>query len=1348
MLLTSVEQIMQYVNYGLLAVIILCALIGFIRGTLKSGYYFVATIVTLIIGLLFLEPVSNALLNVNLSKFNIAISGIEIETPMQFLTDYINKNYTEYQFLLQENSYSLELIQGIVKLAFSLICYVLLLIAMITIFYLVFGIIWKIFKKTFRKIFNKKHDGGSNYRISFFSRLGGLGIGATKGLIYLLLIGIIFAGVSSIVTSTQNIMDSTNEVAVIFVEDTYTIVELNVEEKEILTKEKQQLLDPELEKIINAYRETIPGKIYGSMKIGENNLSIDETLFDAIFKIKGKNGSIKICNELKELEKALSTDAIKKIMSDGFDMKKLYLLSDEELYDLINAISALDCINVLVPVGLEFITYSDVLKDKLGTEYENVKQLLSENLPELIKMDYCQEFKNLGYVFVNVIDLLGENLENPSKIDYFNFNQEIIEKLFANLEKLEIFEIVAPITINYLLNTETVIKAIEKFGFTVDDLGLSSDIDYSSEFRKIPKLYEKFIALGIKKVENEIDLSNIDINAIDDFTEALFDSTIISNAIPVIASTLTVNYLPTQYSDLFTKEELKEVNWEKEFSPLLKAVSILLNTNILTAEDKVEAISLLSAKDIDKLGTYLSESELVVNKLNYIMENVMKTFINENVDYLGLDNTEEEKWDKNEIISMFNVMKQFAGGFNYKFSDNEVELLSNNIEKSKYIKKNLNNIINALTNSFGFNVANLSEDEWTKNEIYVTFKAINIITSSSNGNKISLENFLNISEEDQNVLFESKIIKNSMKKLIVEKSKEGEVLQKLKCVYENGIDETGHNVYDWDDVYEDVVYKVVDNRLIITAYDGAIEYNIYKNGYYYKTISETQLLLEEYNYNDEYSVKAIVSYGELRNILSAISKLNIENINNFNIDLKIIIENKDDIFASYIFTQTTIQEIINLASSEKAILYIPNIYKNSIADEWEGRNGELYSLLNAMDALLDISSSDEQFYIDSLNEKMEFIYLNKLNNNLDQVLKSDIISLTLINKFRKLNNQGLNIPEEYMTNDLLWLSEYQNGELIKHQELARLINSLVLIVGENDRLESLDVHKATDDMLELFSDDKYVKKVLNSEIVCETIKNYIISCKVFEENNYIVNAFENNSKNINDNSEWYAYDSNHNPVKKELWSILEGISLIVGDASFAELDSLNIDTLISNASLKPKFDSQYNVIDSKINIILESIIIEEIFATAVKQMCENSGYLAEVINIPSDVNWYRKDIKGSEEYDLQTFIESFLIIQEFIGYGVNDNILNSFTKLNSLNEDEIDELATGMVVSRVFRGSIEKIFNTIFYPQYIIKSLTSSTIQSWDNIKFKQSDYNNKTKVEAHNKFVEAFNKICSELNK
>lgn len=1348
MLLASVEQIIQYVNYGLLAIIILCALIGFIRGTLKSGYYFLTTIISLIIGLLFLGPISNTLLNVNIAKFNIVINGIQIETPMQFLTDYINKNYTNYQFLLQENSYSLELLQGVVKLVFSLICYVLLLIAMVTIFYLIFGIIWKIFKKTFRKIFNKKQESGSKYHISFLSRLGGLGIGATKGLIYLLLVGIIFAGVSSIVTSTKNIINESSEVAVIFAEDTYTIVELNVEEEKTDSKEQNQLLDPELEKILNAYHETISGKIYGSMKIGKNKLSIDEALFDSIFNIKGKNGSIKLCNELKTLEQAFSTDAVKKIMSDGFDIKKLYLLSNEELNDFIKIISSLDCINVLVPVGLEFITYSDVLEDKLGNEYEDIKQLLSENLPELIEMDYCQEIKNLGYVFVNIIDLLGDGLENPSEIDYFNLNQEIIEKLFVNLEKLEIFEIVAPITINYLLNSETVIKAIKKFGFTVEDLGLSNDIDYVSEFRKIPELYKKFIALGIKQVEGEIDLSDINVDAIDGFTEALFDSTIISNAIPIVASTLTINYLPTQYSDLFTKEELESAKWEEEFSPLLKAVAILLNTNILAAEDKVEAICSLSTEDIDKLGTYLAGSDLVVNKLNYIMENIMKTFINEKIDYLGLDNTEEEKWDKKEIIAMFNVMKQFADGFKYKFNDDEIEMLADNIGKSKYIKKNLNNIVNALTNSFGFNVANLSDDEWTINEIYVTFKAINIVTSSSSGNVVSLESFLNVSDEDQNILFESKIIRNSLKKLLIEKSKDGEVLQRLKGVYENGIDETGKNVYDWNDLIVDAKCSVENNRLIITPYAGAIKYNIYKNDHYYKSITETKLMLNDYDFSDEYSVKAIVSYGELRNILSAISKLNIENINNFNIDLKAIIENKDDIFASYIFSQTIIQEIINLANAESPIIYIPNIYKDNKASEWNGRNGELYNLLDAIDILLDITSSEKQLNIDELNEKMEFLYLNKLSNNLDMVLKSDIISLTLINKFRKLNNQGLNVTEKYMTNDSLWLSEYQNGELINHQELGRLINSLVLIVGENDRLESLDVHKAVDETLELFIDDEYVRKVLDSEIICETIKNYIVNCNVFEGNDYITNAFKNNNKNINDNNEWYAYDGNHNPIKKELWAMLEGISLIIGDASFSELDSINIELLIANNDLKPKFDNQYNSIDSKINIILESIVIEEIFVDVVKKMCEDTGYLANVINIPSDVNWYRKDVKGSKEYDLQTFIESFLIIQEYIGYGVNDNIINSFTKLNNLSDKEIDELATGMVTSRIFRGSIEKIFNTIFYPQYVLKSLSSSTIKLWDSIKFNQSDYENNTKVDAHDKFVSAFKKMCEELNK
>ena len=71
-----------------------------------------------------------------------------------------------------------------------------------------------------------------------------------------------------------------------------------------------------------------------------------------------------------------------------------------------------------------------------------------------------------------------------------------------------------------------------------------------------------------------------------------------------------------------------------------------------------------------------------------------------------------------------------------------------------------------------------------------------------------------------------------------------------------------------------------------------------------------------------------------------------------------------------------------------------------------------------------------------------------------------------------------------------------------------------------------------------------------------------------------------------------------------------------------------------------------------------------------------------------------------------------------------------------------------MVVSRTFKGSIEKMFNAIMSPEYIIKSLVNNNMKSWNDVKFNASDYDNETKIQARDNFIKTFNIICSELNK
>ena len=62
-----VSDIITYLNLGFLAIIIICAIVGFFRGTLKSVFFAIYTLIVFSLGWIFMGPASNALLNTDLS---------------------------------------------------------------------------------------------------------------------------------------------------------------------------------------------------------------------------------------------------------------------------------------------------------------------------------------------------------------------------------------------------------------------------------------------------------------------------------------------------------------------------------------------------------------------------------------------------------------------------------------------------------------------------------------------------------------------------------------------------------------------------------------------------------------------------------------------------------------------------------------------------------------------------------------------------------------------------------------------------------------------------------------------------------------------------------------------------------------------------------------------------------------------------------------------------------------------------------------------------------------------------------------------------------------------------------
>ena len=173
---------------------------------------------------------------------------------------------------------TMSLVYGLVQLAFRIAMFLVSLVLSFTLYKIILDIVWLCIRPRKRMIKGKKRRPKKGFK----SRLGGFGIGALKGAMYLLLIVFLVGGIVSIAESIDEVNALTEDVSynVIITDDSASLVKVDSgEKKEPLLGEYQEYLD-----LLLQYKETVPGKLFGTIEI--NDTSIDEFMFDQFFKIE------------------------------------------------------------------------------------------------------------------------------------------------------------------------------------------------------------------------------------------------------------------------------------------------------------------------------------------------------------------------------------------------------------------------------------------------------------------------------------------------------------------------------------------------------------------------------------------------------------------------------------------------------------------------------------------------------------------------------------------------------------------------------------------------------------------------------------------------------------------------------------------------------------------------------------------------------------------------------------------------------------------------------------------------------------------------------------------------------
>ena len=217
----------------------------------------------------------------------------------------------------------------------------------------------------------------------------------------------------------------------------------------------------------------------------------------------------------------------------------------------------------------------------------------------------------------------------------------------------------------------------------------------------------------------------------------------------------------------------------------------------------------------------------------------------------------------------------------------------------------------------------------------------------------------------------------------------------------------------------------------------------------------------------------IINDETLKSLVSNISLLLPEEGSDEMIDIKKILQNKDKILENEILHSSIIMFLVDTFSTEEgeeSTISIPAAYKttkeelstNYSTNKWIV-DSEVSKILNGLDAIFAITTSEEKFDINNIN--MDSIKIN--TTNVSVVLQSAILHTTVSDiVVDTLESSEIEIP-----------ADAKAGNLIKTTEIVNLVDALACILG----VEDIQVNEFNIESISLKSTD--IPTLFNSSII-------------------------------------------------------------------------------------------------------------------------------------------------------------------------------------------------------------------------------------------------------------------------
>lgn len=1335
-------------NLTCLFIIVSGMFTGFVRGSKKSLFFLIFFLGFLIVGYLTMPIVSNKMLTLDISGYNLEA----------LIHEQIVKNVPKLAPLMNDNTLFMSFVDALTQMIFRIAWIILIIILASTIWPIITWIFWMIFAKKKKK--------------SFSNRLTGLFIGLLNSFIILLFIAIPLSGFSSMAKSLENVKFEDKET-------NPEIIQLSNTEVDAMTPEDAIAL-------LTSYSSTYIGQFFQKTKITEN--SIDETLFDEVFQLKFNNNKIKLRKEINIVGNVVSELSNEVDLKNPKVLNEILNLDEENLKSYINQISELKLINVIVPLGIEFIYL---------TEDEKLQgiDLTEEDFNNLLKINYTNEFKNLSTAVIEGYEMLGSDFKN---VNYLNLDEEKTITILDKLTELALLDTLGPIGLKMLLNKEQVASIIDEQTLDV------KIINYQEELKNIGKLYQAILVLDLSTSKfKEIDYANINDDDLINIANRLYELQIIQSSTPSVINYLVNNSMPKELSDYILKETIYEVNWNaREIASILLLSKLLMANNVLDSDFNFE--NLLTEITSRPLAKLMIDSELVSNSLTPLVKGLISKQDNDIFKEVVI--SDDFTWTEEELYSIFQVVrlsKDLISDEQIDFStiSNEyIDEITTAMSNSEIIMGNMTSILTSLTQKEEVNI-NLTIEEnynWTYSEINSIFKSVKII--HSRGGEIT--NIFGLEDEELNVLLNSKIISKTMIEYLYEYTASGKELESILIInlekddaeWYDRTDNPGelrklfkslglllgkeYNLGDEFDINR--ITSLSDDEITTLLASIVVSDSLIKKIIDLSNNELAELLIVRLNDTDP-SWKDSQSNGELRNFLKSFKLLfgNDVNINEPNLDINMIIKLSDEelnqLIASQIISDSAINAIYKLANNELInVLYIPSNYPK-YSNNWYGSNGELLAFIKGVKVIkpadgdiAEISLNIKDFYDDEKTSILlksdvfrESIICNIENSEGANVslIVDDLRSPNELEKFIKgikiilpdgnLDNITYDLVAFYDDEnlDILLDSKVIEKSIINHiktskasednvlivtnleveGELRRFFKSVQIILPNGDISEiNLNVdsiyHKTDEELNTLFSSkvilDSIYHNIETSEVAINgslvttnlrqpgEMKNLIRALEIiipnptngiddidFETNNFFKEDHELDiiltSQVVSDSIINRIVTSQANNVLDTTYINEEGELKRLIKALQVVLNNQAIDELAIDIDQIVYFD---------LDILLDSRVMEKTIINHIEPLFAFGGSLYEYMNLPDDISWERDySTTPPTEGDLKPFLEALQMMDKA---GVNYQNIN----IEAIAESDSDELATALLHSRIISKSISKMLKKvisdagIFYP--------------------------------------------------